>query len=617
MIKLFLYLSIFIQIAFSYNSVDIQSDSIELKNVSFYKSDNSIVKDAIFKKYKNKEFENIPEKGFSLGYSKAIYWFAFEFKKLREVDTFLKFRRILTEKVNLYLYQNEKLTEEIENGYLTQIEDRDVEKESIVFKLKKDEIENRVFLLRVESRLPILISFLISDSEEIDSEYQNERIFLAFFSGIIFSLFVYYLIIYIYVKDNIYLFYNIYLLGSTLLILFLNGCFISLTQEYLEFTPLFIVFMAQIKLIGLVLFTNNFLNIRIWSERLFKFNIYLLIVACIFLFLIPYSSSISIFAPIAIYITFIYYGFKKLKANFKPAIFYLLATGVALISYIVYMLMCDIGIFIDYSFYTFHLPNFGLIWDVLFLSISLSYKIKLLKKEKENSEKLLFLRSNIESIGQMSANIAHQWRTPLGEIGSINSNILARLKYGLITKVELENSLELNEKILNQLSSTIDTFEDFYKINSRGSLIDLEKSILKIGEFFETSLKEINIELKLNLLKNIYLKISYPEFSQIVLILLVNSKEAFEDKSIKSNKYIQIDMKRDKEIISITLSDNARGVDIEPIETIFKPHITSKPKGTGLGLYIAKVIAEKNQLNLSVENIENGVKFKIKFKCID
>ena len=65
---------------------------------------------------------------------------------------------------------------------------------------------------------------------------------------------------------------------------------------------------------------------------------------------------------------------------------------------------------------------------------------------------------------------------------------------------------------------------------------------------------------------------------------------------------------------SVTVKDNGGGIDPEVMDRIFEPYFTTKVQGegTGIGLYIAKVIIEKNMGGkLDVVNLEGGTAFTI------
>lgn len=63
----------------------------------------------------------------------------------------------------------------------------------------------------------------------------------------------------------------------------------------------------------------------------------------------------------------------------------------------------------------------------------------------------------------------------------------------------------------------------------------------------------------------------------------------------------------------ITLENNAGNIDESIIDKIFDPYVTTKESSSGLGLYMSKMIVEKNSATLHVKNTEHGVIFTIKF----
>ena len=98
-----------------------------------------------------------------------------------------------------------------------------------------------------------------------------------------------------------------------------------------------------------------------------------------------------------------------------------------------------------------------------------------------------------------------------------------------------------------------------------------------------------------------------------ILTLLNNAIDALILKAIESPK---IHIKAHKEDVSIfiDIQDNAGGIPENIIDKIFEPYFTTKHKtqGTGLGLYMAKMIIESGlEGTLSVENRLEGACFTI------
>ncbi len=603
---LLIFLIFFVQL-FAYETIETSNDDIKIKEISFLGDTNELNYKEVLKLYKNNNFKSLPKKSYSFGLENKTHWFAFKLSSNNK-HLYLRLRSNIIQNSTLYTFLNDKLIKEEQTGGVIPLEKREIKEIPLIFDLSKNQ-ENKLFLLKVSS-LSVIPSFVIGDFYEIKKEFDKEFYIFIFLSGMIIFWIFYNLILYFFTKEKTYLYYVIYLSGSYSLVFFLLGYFVYFSDKYLDLVMHFIVFTAQIKLIGLVLFTNNYLDIKKNYPKIAKFNIALLVITYILFFLFPNAIHVSVFLPILIYSLFIFYGFMCLKRSFYPSILYLIATGIALLCFIIYLVMNDIGGIIEYSFFTLHLPLFGTTWDAFFLSIAIFYKLKTLKKEKGEYKNMLLLKSNIDSIGQLNANIIHQWKTPLGEIGSINSNLLAKIKYASLDKKELISSLENISSTLTYISNTINTFQNFYSNqNSSVQNVNIFKTISNVTSFFKESFQEQNITLKININHEFEIKIDKSVLMQILMILVSNAKEQFQEKKI-SNKYISIELICEEKNI-INICDNAGGIQIQPVEKILDSYVTTKEGSTGLGLYIAKTMTNKNNMDLKVKNYKNGACFSV------
>ena len=102
-------------------------------------------------------------------------------------------------------------------------------------------------------------------------------------------------------------------------------------------------------------------------------------------------------------------------------------------------------------------------------------------------------------------------------------------------------------------------------------------------------------------------------FSNIILVLIDNSLDAFEN---KANNTITLTIVKNKDEYTLTYIDNAGGIKIEPIEEVFEYFVTSKGKkeGQGMGLALAKMLVnDRLDGSILVKNINDGVEFTIHF----
>ncbi len=244
------------------------------------------------------------------------------------------------------------------------------------------------------------------------------------------------------------------------------------------------------------------------------------------------------------------------------------------------------------------------------LNLSLNDKIKKAVAENEKHIKILENQSKLASMGEMIGAIAHQWRQPLNAIAINIQNLEDDYEEGLINKKFLENFINKNMNIIRFMSQTIDSFRNFYRTNEKREKFSAEKTINTIKNLEYAQLTNHNIELEITG-NDFIIYGNKGDFKQVLLNIINNAKDAIEEKNITNGK-IKIILKNHK----IVIKDNGGGIPKENIERIFEPYFTTKEagKGTGMGLYISKMIIE-NKMNgkLRVVSNKNGASFIIEF----
>jgi PAS domain S-box-containing protein len=254
------------------------------------------------------------------------------------------------------------------------------------------------------------------------------------------------------------------------------------------------------------------------------------------------------------------------------------------------------------------------------LVVFLSYKVRSLQKEQERlrregkeDSKVLFLNSRYASMGETIGNIAHQWKQPLNAIGTIQNSIKAALIFqGEISKEKLLHSVEISFKLIQHLAETIDTFYSFLsQQNSEKMSFTVADELEKVRKITEYSFENSHITLNYELDINPTIQGNANEFTHAMLNLIFNAKDAFDNSSVDA-PLITIRVSDGDKICHITVSDNAGGIRLKPIEIVFDLHTTTKEEGSGLGLFMTKNIIE-NRFggNISVKNVKGGACFTI------
>ena len=231
--------------------------------------------------------------------------------------------------------------------------------------------------------------------------------------------------------------------------------------------------------------------------------------------------------------------------------------------------------------------------------------------KNEAKRKVMFSQARLASLGEMLANIAHQWRQPLTEL----SLTIFSIKKAAINKDEdeVKKFYKDSKDIIQNMSNTIDDFTNFFKPEKKKQYFKITDSINESLNILENLIKKemliVNTEFK-----DVEVLGVVNEFNQVIINLLKNSIDACIYNSILIREIDIKVSKNDKEAI-VEFQDNAGGIKEKDIEKIYEPYFTTKHKsqGTGLGLFMSKMICEKG-LNgsLDVKSKKSVTTFSIK-----
>lgn len=220
-------------------------------------------------------------------------------------------------------------------------------------------------------------------------------------------------------------------------------------------------------------------------------------------------------------------------------------------------------------------------------------------EKNEQKQSVMFWQARHASLGQMLANIAHQWRQPLMELSLSLFNIKKSYQRGL----ELDAQRFYDESVANikSMSQTIEDFSNFFKPNRVKTYFNVSSAIKEALNLVSLE----GVEKKVELIDMDILG-SSNELTQVIVNLLNNAKDAFFSRGILV-KEIDIITSKTKDFAIIEIVDNAGGIAKEHIDRMFEPYFTTKHKsrGTGLGLFMSKMICEQG-LGGSIELSSSG-----------
>lgn len=235
----------------------------------------------------------------------------------------------------------------------------------------------------------------------------------------------------------------------------------------------------------------------------------------------------------------------------------------------------------------FPLAQFGVI--MLFISVSY-FAFSASRKAEQNQV----------WVG-MSKETAHQLGTPI-------SSLMAWIEILKMKNMD-ENMIEEIQKDVSRLEKIT---ERFSKIGSAPELItdDLKQVLQSTVSYLENrSSKKVRFELELDEKIRYDVPHNAALFSWVIENLCKNAIDAIE-----SDGVIKLQLTKKNEQLMLDISDNGKGIPKSQFKNIFEPGYTTKKRGWGLGLSLAKRIIEnyhQGKIFIKHSEISKGTTFRI------
>ncbi|MFA7403062.1 MAG: PAS domain-containing sensor histidine kinase [Pelobacteraceae bacterium] len=233
--------------------------------------------------------------------------------------------------------------------------------------------------------------------------------------------------------------------------------------------------------------------------------------------------------------------------------------------------------------------------------------------ELRKKDDILIMQSRLTTMGEMISNLAHQWRQPLNNIGLIVQSLQLAFKANDLSVEELDSDIAETMKILQQISDTIDDFRNFFSQEKELRSFSVNDAVSRSLNFVLPSLRSKGIKAACDEQADIH-AVGYPnEYAQALLNIIINAKDALlESQTLQPLISMRISEENGRSIV--TILDNGGGIREDILPKIFDPYFSTREqgKGAGIGLYMSKMIIEKNMNGrLTASNVDGGAEFRI------
>jgi len=216
--------------------------------------------------------------------------------------------------------------------------------------------------------------------------------------------------------------------------------------------------------------------------------------------------------------------------------------------------------------------------------------------------------------GEVARRLAHEIKNPLTPI-QLSAE---RLQFKLADKLANGDADMLargTQTIINQVQAMkrmVDDFRDYARLPApEVAPLDLNALIREVLGLYESSSAAIATELADDLGPILG---DATQLRQIIHNLLRNAEDALEG---RAGARIVIRTQQDNRHARLSLADNGPGFPVELLPRIFEPYVTTKARGTGLGLPIVKKIVDEHQGSIEISNApEGGARIDIRLPLV-
>ncbi|MCF7912965.1 MAG: tetratricopeptide repeat protein [Candidatus Cloacimonetes bacterium] len=225
---------------------------------------------------------------------------------------------------------------------------------------------------------------------------------------------------------------------------------------------------------------------------------------------------------------------------------------------------------------------------------------------------LLTSQSRMALMGEMVSMIAHQWRQPLNVISVLVQSFEDAWEFDEMNADYIEKQVKLVMDQIFYMSETINDFRNFFKSESQGEF-DLKHVLEKALGLLDYMLKQTNISRTTDLAEDCLISGNPNEIIQVVMNIINNARDAMLEDKIES-PMIKISLNKTSDNIEMSIFNKGNQIPEHVRIKLFEPYFSTKgEKGTGIGLYICKMIIE-NKYHGTIEalNRDDGVEFVIR-----
>jgi nitrogen fixation/metabolism regulation signal transduction histidine kinase len=209
--------------------------------------------------------------------------------------------------------------------------------------------------------------------------------------------------------------------------------------------------------------------------------------------------------------------------------------------------------------------------------------------------------------GEVARRLAHEIKNPLTPIQLSAERLAMKLdgKLGETEQALLTKSVKTIVDQVDAMKRLVNEFRDYARLPEAVLLpVDLNALVQDVIQLYGNENATVPVQVTLDPACPPILG-DAQQLRQVIHNLLQNAQDATEG---QTEPKVQLTTRWSAEHVRVRLSvrDNGPGFPEQILKRAFEPYVTTKSKGTGLGLAVVKKIADDHQARVDLKNLETG-----------
>jgi len=219
----------------------------------------------------------------------------------------------------------------------------------------------------------------------------------------------------------------------------------------------------------------------------------------------------------------------------------------------------------------------------------------------------------LAELGSMTSGLAHEIKNPLSTLG-LNAQLLSEaIRESALPDDERQRLLRRIDALRREADRLRDILTDFLQFAGRVQLdaqpVDLVRVVDEVCDFFLPQCERAGVVLRPQLPDGaIEARVDEGLFKQAMLNLLINAVQAMaknHDRQRAPHEVVGdllVRLEADGDEARVHVIDTGPGVEPDRVEAIFRPYVSGRPGGSGLGLPISRRVIEEHGGRLEVRS---------------